>query len=291
MKIHKLLLFFIAFPVLGLGQEIITLPNQNSSGLSWEGEAYEFYFNDWKTEVITNVSGAHLEVFTADPMVANGTSVIIAPGGGLLAHSIEKEGRRVARWLNQKGITAFVLQYRLLPMGKDGMSKMPKDEEKIIELVSNVLPLSIEDGKNAVTYVRENAQRWDLDQKKIGFMGFSAGGAITMGVALGSDENQIPDFIVPVYPWMKVIGEYMIPEEVPPMLVICASDDPLMIGPDSITLYSRWIDEGGLAGLHMYSKGGHGFGMEKQGLPSDNWIDRFYEWAVTENFVESKNPY
>ncbi len=290
MKIFQLLFICLISPAFILGQEIIPLPGQNTSGLSWEGEAYEFYFNGWNTEIITNVAAAHLEVFTPDPMIANGTSVIIAPGGGLLAHSIEKEGRRVARWLNQKGITAFVLQYRLLPMGKDGMQTMPNDETKIIEMVTPVLPLSIEDGKNAVAYVRENAQRWDLNQQRIGFMGFSAGGAVTMGVALGSDEKQIPDFIVPVYPWMKVIGDYTIPEEVPPMLVICASDDPLMIGPDSITLYSRWIDEGGLAGIHMYTKGGHGFGMETQGLPSDKWIERFYEWAVTEKFVESKNP-
>ena len=250
----------------------------------------KFYYNDWKTEVIINVSGAQLEVFAPDPMLANGTSVIIAPGGGLLAHSIEKEGRRVARWLNLKGITAFVLQYRLFPMGKDDMGIARKDETEIIKMVSPVLPLSIEDGKNAVLHVRENAHLWDLDKNKIGFIGFSAGGAVTMGVALQATEEQLPNFIVPVYPWMKVIGEYSIPEEVPPMLVICASDDPLMIGPDSIALYSRWVDEGGLAGIHMYSKGGHGFGMDTQGLPSDSWIDRFYEWAVTEGFVDTKNP-
>ncbi len=290
MKILKLLFIFFLFPALALGQDIIPLPNRNDSGLSWEGEAHQFYFNEWKTEVITNVSNPHLEVYTPDPTIANGTSVIIAPGGGLFAHSIEKEGRRVARWLNQKGITAFVLQYRLLPMTKEGLNTMPQDDKEIIEMVSPVLQLAIEDGKNAVGYVRENAQRWDIDQQKIGFMGFSAGGAVTIGVTLESGEEQLPDFIVPVYPWMKVIGEYTIPEEVPPMLVICASDDPGGIGPDSIALYSRWIDEGGRAGIHMYSKGGHGFGMETQGLPSDTWIDRFYEWAVTENFLDSKNP-
>ncbi len=290
MKIRRLLLIILLFPFLAIGQEIITLPNINNTSLNWEGEANEFYYDDWKTDVIINVSGAKLEVFAADPMLANGTAVIIAPGGGLLAHAIEKEGRRVARWLNLKGITAFVLQYRLYPMGKDDLDIARKAETEIIKMVSPVLPLSIEDGKNAVAHVRENAHLWNLEKNKIGFMGFSAGGAVTMGVALREAEENRPDFIVPVYPWMKVIGEYSIPEEVPPMLVICASDDPLMIGPDSITLYSRWIDEGGLAGIHMYSKGGHGFGMDTQGLPSDSWIDRFYEWAVTEGFVNSKNP-
>jgi len=290
MKIIKLLFTILLIPTIGVSQEIIQLPDTKATGLSWGGEPYEFYFNAWETEVVTNVSSAHLEVFLPNPMIANGTSVIIAPGGGLFALSIEKEGRLVANWLNQKGITAFVLQYRLLPTEKDGLKDLPQEESKILEMVAPVLPLSVADGKNAVSYVRENAARWDLDPEKIGFMGFSAGGAVTVELALESAEEQLPDFIVPVYPWMKAVGTYEIPEEVPPMLVICASDDPLLIGPDSIALYSRWIEEGGLAGIHMYSKGGHGFGIKTQGLPSDSWLDRFYDWALTEDLVESKNP-
>ena len=288
---NKLLLsVLIALPLFGFGQQVIELPNVNNSSLQWDGEAREYFSSDWKTTVVTNVSAASMEVFLPDASIANGSSVIVAPGGGLFALAIEKEGNQVARWLNSKGIAAFVLKYRLLPTGEDGVKEVMQEQDKIVEKVLPVLPLSIEDGKNAVAYVRENAQRWNLDPEKIGFMGFSAGGAVTMGVTLNSTDTNRPDFIVPVYAWMTVIGEYEIPEETPPLLVICASDDPLLLAPDSVQLYSRWLDDGGKAEMHMYSKGGHGFGMEQQGLPSDDWISRFYEWALAEEIISSKVP-
>lgn len=290
MDFRPYLLFFLMLPVLCFGQEVIELPTEDQTAIQWTGDAREFFSSEWNTQVVTNVSQPSLEVFPADPAIANGTAVIVAPGGGLFALAVEKEGKQVAKWLNGKGITAFVLKYRLWPTDENGIREMPQDQYEVIKLVSPVLELAVTDGKNAVSYVRQNARRWNIDPKKIGFLGFSAGGAVTMGVALNSKEGEAPDFIIPVYPWMPVIGEYEIPEEIPPMLVICASDDPLLLGPDSIDLYSKWIDEGGRAGLHMYSQGGHGFGMDTQGLPSDTWIDRFYEWAVAEKLVDSKSP-
>ena len=286
----SLLFVLLLAPLFCLSQEIIELPATGQSALQWNGEAREFFSSDWKTQVVTNVSKPSIQVFKADAAISNGTSVIVAPGGGLFALAIEKEGNQVAKWLNGKGITAFVLKYRLLPTGENGISEVMKDPDKIVEKVSPVLPLSIADGQNALAYVKENASRWEIDPDKVGFMGFSAGGAVTMGVALNTEETKAPNFIVPVYAWMTVIGEYDIPEELPPMLVICASDDPLLLGPDNVTLYSRWIDEGGKAEMHMYSQGGHGFGMESQGLPSDEWISRFYEWAVAEKLVASRSP-
>ncbi len=290
MKLMKLTALLFLIPTLCLSQEIIELPAENTTGLVWNGEAERFMFADWQTEVVINVSQPTMEVFRPESSIANGSSVIIAPGGGLLAHSIEKEGNQVARWLADKGMTAFVLSYRLLPITRDQLSNLPRDDGQIVPMVRPVLPLSVKDGMNAVSYVRENADRWDLDPEKIGLMGFSAGGAVTVATVLQADEGSQPNYIVPVYPWMKVLADYELPEELPPMLVICASDDPLLIGPDSVKLYSQWIDEGGLAGMHMYSKGGHGFGMDSNGLPSDSWISRFYEWAVSEELVTPNMP-
>ena len=290
MNSKSLFFAFLLIPVLCLSQEIIELPVNEQTNLEWSGDARDYFYGEWKTQVVTNVSKPSMQVFLPDASIANGTSVIVAPGGGLFALSIEKEGNQVAKWLNGKGITAFVLKYRLLPTGENGIQEVMQETDKIIEKVTPVLPLSIADGQNALAYVRENASRWDIDPGKVGFMGFSAGGAVTMGVALNSDEDKIPNFIVPVYAWMTVMGEYEIPEELPPMLLICASDDPLLLGPESVTLYSKWVDEGGKAEMHMYSQGGHGFGMEPQGLPSDRWISRFYEWAVAEKLVASKSP-
>ena len=285
-KFTFLLISLIAFSV--AAQEVVSLPNTNATDLKWEGGEKEYYSAIWETQVVTNVSTPTLEVFRANPMLANGSAVIVAPGGGLFAHSILKEGKEVAKWLAQKGVTAFVLKYRLYPTGEDGVKEIMTLQEQVVPLAQKVLPLAVEDGKSALAHVRQHAAGYGIDPNKVGFMGFSAGGAVTMGVTFGSEETDAPNFIVPVYPWMSIFDGYEIPEEAPPMLAICATDDPLLLAKDTASLYLKWIDEGHRAEMHLYSKGGHGFGMQPQGLPSDGWIQRFYDWALAEGLVESK---
>lgn len=287
---HFILLTCIFISMNVLAQKTVDLPYEESLTVKWPTAEKEYYSDIWENEVITNVSVPRLEVFEADK--PNGTSVIIAPGGGLYGLSIESEGRAVAKWLNKQGITAFVLKYRLVPTGVDGIQEISNEAEtnpaKIGERVTPVLPLSIADGLAAITYVRTNATKMKLEPNKIGFMGFSAGGAVTMGVTFNYTEANKPNFIVPIYPWMTVIPEYTVPQDAPPMLVICASDDPLGLAKPSADLYSAWLTNGKNTGMHMYSKGGHGFGMKVQNLPSDNWIARFHEWALTEGFTVVK---
>ncbi len=268
-------------------QNMIPIPHETSENTTWVGEEKEYFSDIWQTPVVTNVSVPTMELF--QPENPNGVSVIIAPGGGLYALSIESEGTAVAKWLNKKGITAFVLKYRLVPTGKDGVKEISEEgatnPQRIGERVAPVMPLSIADGLSAITYVRSNASSLKLDPSKIGFMGFSAGGAVTMGVTYNYGEANRPDFIVPVYPWTTVLPVQPAPKNAPPMLVICASDDPLGLASGSVELYSSWLKIQKPVGLHMYAKGGHGFGMKKQGLPSDDWIQLFYDWAVAENIV------
>jgi len=271
----------------GVSQTIIELPHESKTEITWDTKEKEYHSDIWQTEVVTNVSTPTMEVYQAKN--PNGTSVIVAPGGGLYALSINSEGRDVAKWLTKKGITVFVLKYRLVPTGEDAVQEITDESttnpSKIGERVAPVLPLSVADGLAAIEYVRNNSKKMNLDPNKSGFMGFSAGGAVTMGVTSNYSTNNKPNFIVPVYPWMTVIGEYKVPEDAPPMLVICASDDPLGLAKPSADLYSKWLTKGKTVGLHMYSKGGHGFGMKKQQLPSDNLIQRFYEWALIENLT------
>ena len=268
-------------------QNMIPIPHETSENTTWVGEEKEYFSDIWQTPVVTNVSVPTMELF--QPENPNGVSVIIAPGGGLYALSIESEGTAVAKWLNKKGITAFVLKYRLVPTGEDGVKEISEEgatnPQRIGQRVAPVMPLSIADGLSAITYVRSNASNLKLDPNKIGFMGFSAGGAVTMGVTYNYGEANRPDFIVPVYPWTTVLPVQPAPKNAPPMLVICASDDPLGLASGSVELYSSWLKIQKPVGLHMYAKGGHGFGMKKQGLPSDDWIQLFYDWAVAENIV------
>ena len=264
------------------------IPFTKATNVVWEGESKTYFSNIWQTQVVTNVSSPTMEVFR--PERPNGTAVIVAPGGGLYALSIENEGKQVAKWLNTKGITAFVLQYRLVPTGEDGVleitNEAASDPSRIGERVAPVMPYSVADGLSAIAYVRQYSKSLNVDPKKIGFMGFSAGGAVTMGVVYNFNESDRPDFIVPVYPWTTAMPVQKAPDNAPPMLLVCASDDPLGLASGSVALYNSWLKTGQTVGLHMYAKGGHGFGMKKQGLPSDSWIERFYDWSIAEGIVK-----
>jgi len=272
-----------------IAQKMVDLPYEKSPEVNWSTAEKEYYSDIWETQVVTNVSVPRLEVYEADQ--PNGTSVIVAPGGGLYGLSINSEGRDVAAWLNKQGITAFVLKYRLVPTGADGIREITDegntDPANIGKRVAPVLPLSVADGLAAIEYVRNHVAEMRLDPNKIGFMGFSAGGAVTMGVTFNYTERSKPNFIVPVYPWMTVLGDYSVPSDAPPMLVVCATDDPLELAKPSTDLYLAWLTNGKNTGMHMYSKGGHGFGMKTQNLASDNWISQFHQWALTEGLTET----
>ncbi|MEB8329675.1 alpha/beta hydrolase [Flavobacteriaceae bacterium KMM 6897] len=284
----KNLLLFLSILIItsSFSQEIVQLPSENTMDLIW-GSPEKTYFSEiWQTQVVTNVSKPSMEIFKPDPSITNGTSVIIAPGGGLYALSINSEGNDVARWLNTKGITAFVLKHRLIPTGEDGVAELNTDGEQVNTKASKVLPLATEDGLNAIAHVRQHSKELGIDPNKIGFMGFSAGGAVTMSVIYNSYKDNRPDFIVPVYPWMDIVPAHEISFSLPPMLVVCATDDPLGLAPASVELYTSWAKKGVSTELHMYSKGGHGFGMKTQGLPSDSWIQRFYDWTLAEGLTK-----
>ncbi len=266
-------------------QEIIGLPYEDTTGIAWKNAERQYFSETWNTPVVTNVSVPTMQVFRPRKEVANGTSVIIAPGGAFYALSIESEGNEVARWLAERGITAFVLKYRLVPTGEDGVKESADVGERFVETVTPIIPLATADGLSAVSFVRKNAGRFGLNPGKIGFMGFSAGGTVAMGVTFNYTPESRPNFIVPVYPAVNLSGHHDVPDDAPPMLVICASDDAIGLAPESVSLYSAWREAGVSAALHMYSKGDHGFGMRKQNLPSDNWIERFYEWSLAEGFT------
>lgn len=286
----KLFIFFTLALFHLQAQEIIELPITQQPPVTYQGDSKAYYSSIWQTEVITNVSKPIMEVFKpTDSTLNTGTAVIVAPGGGLYGLSIESEGNMVAKWLAEKGITAFVLQYRLVPTGEDGIQEITTlsqtNPQKIGEEVAKVIPFSIEDGLNAIAHVRAHADTYDVNPDKIGFMGFSAGGAVTVGVSQNYTEANKPNFLVPVYYWSTVMPAKPPKQDAPPMLLICATDDPLQLAPGTIELYNTYLEAKKNVALHMYAKGGHGFGMRKQGLPSDNWILRFYEWALSEKLV------
>jgi acetyl esterase/lipase len=232
--------------------------------------------------LLFNVSEPMLMYFPADPAVRNGLSVIICPGGGFYYLHIKTEGIDVAKWLNSKGISAFVLQYRLVHC-ETGFPMKERDEKRkdtpgFIKLVAPVIPLSIADAKQSIAYVRRHAKEWGLSPDKIGILGFSAGGTLAVASALDFNSENRPYFIAPIYPYVPPFLSMNIVKETPPLFIAAASDDEYHLVPTSINLYNKWLTAGRPAELHIYSKGGHGFGMNKQAQPSDTWVERFDDW-------------
>src|ERR1700737_2189164 len=214
MKRIILLLLNIYFSLLLNAQNIIKLPYENPNGVTWPNNEKKYYSETWKIEIVTNISVPTMEVFKPADSISNGTAVIVAPGGGLYFNDIKIEGSDVASWLNKKGITAFVLKYRLVPTGEDAAKEQlelsQKDYGEFIGKVSQVMPLAVHDGLNAVEYVRKHAEKYGINKDKIGFMGFSAGGSVTLGVSYYFKEESRPDFIATLYP-----GTTLIPTQTP----------------------------------------------------------------------------
>ena len=229
-----------------------------------------------------------LIVFKPAEGTANGTGIVVCPGGGFMALSINSEGIDVAKWLAARGVTAFVLKYRLLHTGEDAtqeFGQLYQDKTKFFQTVGPVVQFAVADGLAAVTYVRQHASEFGLAPDRVGIIGFSAGGAVTAGVAFHYKPEGRPAFVAPIYGGAEENGS-TVPADAPPMFLAAASDDSLGLAPATVALYNQWLNARKSVELHMYAKGGHGFGMRKQGLPTDHWIDRFGEWLEMQGFLK-----
>jgi acetyl esterase/lipase len=229
----------------------------------------------------------------------SGIGIIVAPGGGFMFLSWKSEGTDVAHWLADHGIAAFVLKYRVENTGTEEefqqrMKELfkprasgsenpqpPADPER-----DKAMQLAGQDGLEAVRIIRQHAAEWNIAPDHIGFMGFSAGGMVTDHVALDYSPDTRPNFAAPIYgaPFTTVT----VPTDAPPLFILCADDDPLVPSGLSARLYGAWKRAGKSAELHIYSRGGHGFGMDKHNLPVDHWIDLFYDWLGASGFLKPK---
>ncbi|MNE13219.1 Dienelactone hydrolase family protein [compost metagenome] len=148
------------------------------------------------------------------------------------------------------------------------------------------IKLAAQDGKNALKYVRDNASKYGIDVKKVGIIGFSAGSTVAMETVLDNTADQLPDFVANIYGGPREdLLKTATPEKKIPMFVCAASDDQLKLAPRSIQLYNKWLEAGQSVELHIYAKGGHGFGTGKQNLPVDSWLNRFEEWLAFQGLL------
>ena len=249
--------------------------------------------------MLRNVSEPTLSVFR--PAKPNGVGVIVCPGGGWRILAWEHEGTQMVDWLTAHGYTAFLLKYRvrgtpvaqadydmemLQMLSKIDMTRTAKTAFRAMhdavpaELFMDGREVAADDGRRAVAIVRERAKQWDIDPAKIGMIGFSAGAFLVADVAIDPRAKPLA-FVAPIYG-----GDSLgrpIPADAPPMFTCVAQDDMLYRIVES--LYSDWTDAGRSAEMHVYRRGAHGFGMVKQALPSDRWINLFHDWLVDLKFA------
>lgn len=236
--------------------------------------------------LISNISEPTLTVYLPEPDVATGTSVIVCPGGGFNFVVFEAEGSDLAHWLNERGVTVFVLKYRTLPSPAEDAAFWQQVAETTFEHMQSVIHMAVDDAVQALQVVRQNADKWRISPDKIGILGFSAGGILAVHSALTGDKDNYPSFAASIYgAW----GNMPVPEDAPPLFLAAAIDDDVVdVSDHSLAICSAWQQAGRSVELHLYSQGGHAFALQKKGLPTDGWIDRFWEWMQLEGFVSKE---
>lgn len=224
--------------------------------------------------VVFNVVTPTLSVYLPDRTKATGTGIIIAPGGAFVALAIDLEGYDVARWLQEKGIAAFVLKYRIMEKRQEGIPQMDMDEAG---------KYGIADGIQALKVVRQHAAEWGISPDRVGFMGFSAGAMVASGALLRENAAARPNFVALIYGGPFGVMP-VIPANLPPILMAWAQDDAVALDP-VVKFYEALKAAGQKPEVHIFSAGGHGFGMRKQGTSSDHWSDEFYYWLKAQGFT------
>lgn len=242
--------------------------------------------------MIFNVSDPTLEWFRPAPGHANGTAVIIAPGGGFVGLGYDDGGTAVARQLAQRGVTALVLKYRTIRSPNNAMH-MPevhmKEMDTIMARAKSGMPVevppfagekhAVEDGARAMTIVRSHATEWGIDPQRVGFIGFSAGAFLAADLAIGNKATR-PDFVGLLYGGLRT----PVPADASPAFIAAAADDEYLPN-DSVQLYAAWRKAGVPAELHIYEHGGHGFDLRPKGATSDHWFDELIWWMQSRGLM------
>lgn len=261
--------------------------------------ASESWFRQWGDPMARNITSATLTPYLPEPGKANGTAVIVAPGGGFRWLSMGNEGWEVAEALAEKGIAAFVLKYRLHPtpeslndfiawMNRPRTAETPADSsassnESAPRPPQRDLSNQLEDAEAAYTMIVKRAEEWGIDTNRIGMIGFSAGAGLTMHSTLNSEIMDLA-FIGPIYGGM---GPVEVPEDAPPMFNVIATDDFLFRG--QFGVIESWYKAGIPVEFHLYQNGGHGFGLGNPDRTSNRWFEAFIHWLDVNNFLGSKS--
>jgi len=285
MMVPRLFLALLLLPSLAIAQEPVVVPLWPSGAPGSEGKtAQEKVVESGQGRVPRRrVSGIHqpsLSVFLPPKEKATGAAVVVFPGGGHRYLSIDHEGYDVARWLAGQGVAGLVLKYRLA--NEEGSSY-------------KVDVHALADARRAVRLARARAREWGVDPTRVGMIGFSAGGELAIlagtkaesGRSYASDPverlNSRPDFLMLIYPGFRQ-GVLNVTKETPPTFLAVADDDRTCA--EVCVAFYQALKKAGVAGeLHVYARGGHGFGMTERPLPISSWPARLRYWMADRGYL------
>lgn len=227
---------------------------------------------------VSNVGSPAITIYPANPDVASGAAMVVCPGGGYYLLAYDLEGTEVCDWLNAAGITAILLKYRVPRRPNRPMYEAP-----------------LQDVQRAISYVRAHADELGIDPERIGVVGFSAGAHLSVMASTAYDKRSYspidevdkvscrPDYCLLVYPAylsgknFQLAPEIKVTKDVPPTMIIQAEDDKSYI--DSSLFYYYALKQAGVpAWMHLYSNGGHGYGLRDTGCMVNEWPDRAEDW-------------
>ncbi len=252
----------------------------------------ESWHSQYGSMFARNVTEATLTPFLPPPGKASGAAVIVAPGGGFRSLSMENEGWDVARALADRGVTAFVLKYRLNQTPADlqefarppqSPGAAPRPPRASPDRAAAGMAPQLADARAAFELVRSRADEWKVDRDRIGMIGFSAGAMLTMTTALNVREAA-PAFLGDIYGPLSAVE---VPADAPPLFVALAADDPLFPETD-FGLIQSWRAAERPVEFHYYEQGGHGFGMYPKDTTSTGWFEAFVSWLDMHGMLKPK---
>jgi acetyl esterase/lipase len=271
-------------------QVIQLWPDSPPGDTSSIGEEKATKLSDGKTAGLTNISHPTITVHRPDPKMDTGLAIVVCPGGGYNMLAWDHEGEQVVEWLNKIGVTAVLLKYRVPRRADTPKNEPPKQ--------------ALMDAQRALALTRSHASEWGIDPKRIGILGFSAGGHLSVWTATNADQRAYqpiddsdkadvrPDFAVVIYPGgvvkrgtSELSPEIHIDAQTPPMFIEMSNDDP--VGPENaVQLYLALKNAKVPAELHIYATGGHGYGMRKSENPCATWPQRCEDWLRNQNLLK-----